>query len=131
MRDATARLAAHQRERPATGATAADRVVRCLTRAVDGLQRDPQLSEAMTRALMFADASAAGEVHAVTATTTDMIIDAMTGPEREATDDDTAIARVIEQVWLSSLLAWLSGRSTITQLSDDLEIATRLLLRDG
>jgi len=115
--------------RPVEGATAADRVVAVLTRGVQGLQRDPSLAEAMTRALMFADASAAADVHAVTELTTAAVIRAMHGPDREPTDDDHAIARVLEQVWLSSLLAWLSGRSSTAQLTEDIDVAARLLLR--
>lgn len=115
--------------RPVEGASAADRVTAVLLRGVQGMQRDPALTEAMTRALMFADASAAAEVDAVTALTTQAIIAAMPGPDREPTSDDAAIARVLEQVWLSSLLAWLSGRSSTGQLSDDITVAARLLLR--
>ena len=71
--------------RPVAGDTAADRVVAVLTRGIQGLQRDPDLSEAMTRALMFADASAAADVHAVTELTTQAVITAMHGPDREPT----------------------------------------------
>ena len=115
--------------RPVAGATAADRVVAVLTRGIQGLQREPDLSEAMTRALMFADASAAADVHAVTDLTTQAVITAMHGPDREPTPDDHAIARVLEQVWLSSMLAWLSGRSSTVQLTEDIDVAARLLLR--
>lgn len=115
--------------RPVEGATAADRVVAVLTRGIQGLQREPDLSEAMTRALMFADASAAADVHAVTELTTQAVIAAMHGPDREPTADDHAIARVLEQVWLSSMLAWLSGRSSTAQLTEDIDVAARLLLR--
>ena len=115
--------------RPVEGGTAADRVVAVLTRGIQGLQREPDLSEAMTRALMFADASAAADVHAVTELTTNAVIAAMHGPDRDPTPDDHAIARVLEQVWLSSMLAWLSGRSSTAQLTDDIDVAARLLLR--
>ena len=115
--------------RPVEGSTAADRVVAVLTRGIQGLQREPDLSEATTRALMFADASAAADVHAVTELTTHAVIAAMHGPDREPTPDDHAIARVLEQVWLSSMLAWLSGRSSTAQLTDDIDVAARLLLR--
>ena len=115
--------------RPVVGDTAAERVVGVLTRGIQGLQRDPDLSEAMTRALMFADASAAADVHAVTELTTQAVIAAMHGPDREPTPDDHAIARVLEQVWLSSMLAWLSGRSSTAQLTEDIDVAARLLLR--
>lgn len=115
--------------RPVEGDTAADRVVGVLTRGIQGLQRSPSLAEAMTRALMSADASAAADVDAVTDLTTRAVIAAMHGPDREPTSEDAAIARVLGQVWLSSMLAWLSGRSSTTQLTEDIDVAARLLLR--
>jgi TetR/AcrR family transcriptional regulator, cholesterol catabolism regulator len=129
MQDETARLAERLDRRPVEGATAADRVTAALTRGIKGLQREPALAEAMTRALMFADASAAADVHSVTELTTRAITTAMQGPDRAPSEDDDAIARVIEQVWLSSMLAWLSGRSSTAQLTEDIQIAARLLLR--
>src|ERR1700758_5637037 len=47
------------------GETPYERLMFILSRITKGMQRDPQLTEAMTRAFMFADASAAAEVDAV------------------------------------------------------------------
>lgn len=129
MRESTEQMADRFQRRPPVGETAADRVTEVLSRATAALQRDPGLTEAMTRALMSADASAAADVDSVTRHTTDAITRAMHGPDRAPSDEDAAIARVIEQVWLSSILAWLSGRSSTAQMDRDLEVATRLLLR--
>ena len=49
--------------------------------------------------------------------------------ERRPVEGATAADRVVEQVWLSSLLAWLSGRSSTAQLTEDIDVAARLLLR--
>lgn len=129
MHHETRALSRRLQRHPVEGETAADRVVAVLTRGISALQREPSLAEAMTRALMSADASAASDVHSVTTLTTEAVIDAMHGPDREPTDEDAAIARVLEQVWLSSMLAWLSGRSSASQLAEDIEVAARLLLR--
>ena len=129
MREQTDALADRLEKRPTEGATAADRVIALMQLATSRLQRNPSLTEAMVRALMFADASAAADVASVTESTTDAITHAIHGPDREPSDEDAKIARVIEQVWLSSLLAWLSGRSSAAQMADDIEMATRLLLR--
>ena len=51
--------------KPIPGETPADRVSCVLTRATRGLQRDPHLTEALTRAFMFADSTVAGEIHVV------------------------------------------------------------------
>src|SRR3954466_16317718 len=48
--------------RPVPGDNAADRVIYVLKRATRGMQGDAHLTEALTRAFMFADASVANEI---------------------------------------------------------------------
>ena len=45
------------------------------------------------------------------------------------TADDMAIARVIGDVWLSNLVAWVTRRASADDVSSHLELAARLLLR--
>lgn len=118
-----------ERNRP-TGETAADRVVVLLRRANRALQREPELTEAMLRGMMAADSSAAAETDAVNNIVTTLIIESIHDDGGEPTDEDRAVARVIEHVWQSSLLGWLSGRTSSREMYDDLETAIRLLLRD-
>jgi hypothetical protein len=47
----------------------------------------------------------------------------------EPTDEDRAIARVITDVWLSNLVAWVTHRASATDVADRLELTVRLLLR--
>ena len=71
--------AAEKLERtPVPGDTAVDRVLYVLGRHTRTLQRTPMLTEAMTRAIMSADASVANEVLEVDRHTRRMIIGAMT-----------------------------------------------------
>jgi TetR/AcrR family transcriptional regulator, cholesterol catabolism regulator len=49
--------------------------------------------------------------------------------EGEPTADETAIARVIGDVWLSNLVAWVTRRASADDVSRQLELAARLLLR--
>ena len=49
--------------------------------------------------------------------------------EGEPSADDVAIARVIGDVWLSNLVAWVTRRASAGDVSSHLELATRLLLR--
>jgi TetR/AcrR family transcriptional regulator, cholesterol catabolism regulator len=93
------------------------------------MQRNPLLTEAMTRAFVFADASAAGEVDHVGKLMDSMFARAMS--EGEPTDDQYHIARVISDVWLSNLLAWLTRRASATDVSKRLDLAVRLLIGDG
>jgi AcrR family transcriptional regulator len=88
--------------RPIPGETPYERVMYVLGRTTRWMQREPMLTEAMTRAFMFADPSAA---------------------------DDRAIARLIGDVWLSHLVAWVTRRASADDVSNHLELAARLLLR--
>ena len=131
MHEQTAELTIRLDRRPPRGETPSERVLEVLSRATRALQRDPQLADAMIRALMFADASAAAEVNAVNANMTEAIIGSIRGADDGGRSDDDyrAVARVLEQVWWANILAWLSGRSSARQMTDDLAVAARLLLR--
>ena len=132
MHEQTHQLTQRLERRPPRGDTAAERVLEVLSRASRALQRDPQLADAIIRALMFADASAAAEVNAVNSIMTEAIISSIGGTNGAARDEatDRAVARVLEQVWWANILAWLSGRSSARQMTDDLGVAAHLLLRD-
>ncbi|MFB9311964.1 TetR family transcriptional regulator [Nocardioides plantarum] len=119
------------REVTIPGDTAAERVIYVMKRTTRGLQGDPKLTEALTRAFMFADASVAAEIHTVGMLLTSMLTRAMHPDDtHEPTDRDVAIARVIGDVWLSALVAWVTGRSTAAETGAHLETAVGLLLRD-
>ena len=91
------------------------------------MQRNPLLTEAMTRAYVFADASAAGEVDHVEKIIDSMFARAMSD---EPTEDQYHIARVISDVWLSNLLAWLTRRASASDVSKRLDLTVRLLIGD-
>jgi len=121
--------------KPVPGDTAADRVIYVLSRNTRALQRDPNLTEALTRAFMFADASVANEIHAVGMHVTRMLMralhdDSVTSDEVEPTEEDIAIAKVIGDVWLASLVQWVTGRASAADVSKSIDVAVRLLLRD-
>jgi len=118
------------RERPVAGDTAAERVIHVLKRTTRGMQGDAHLTEALTRAFMFADASVQAEIHTVGILLTQMLTRAMHPGQSEVTDTDVAIARVIGDVWLSALVAWVTGRSTAAETGQHMETAVALLLRD-
>lgn len=112
---------------PIPGDTPYDRMLFVLGRVTRSMQRDPLLTEAMTRAFMFADPSAAAEVNIVARMMEDMFTAAM--HEGQPTADERAIARVIGDVWLSNLVAWVTKRASTEEVAAHLELAARLLLR--
>jgi AcrR family transcriptional regulator len=111
-----------------TGGTPYQRLHQMISRLNRAMQRNPLLTEAMTRAFVFADASAAGEVDHVGRLMDGMFARAMS--EGEPTEDQYHIARVISDVWLSNLLAWLTRRASATDVSKRLDLAVRLLIGD-
>src|ERR1700710_3022546 len=76
---------------PLPGDTSYERLMFILSRITKGLQRDPQLTEAMTRAFMFADASAATEVDTVGRLMDRMFARALT--DEDPSEDQLAISR--------------------------------------
>ena len=113
----------------AAGATPYQRLNIMVGKLNRAMQRNPLLTEAMTRAFVFADASAAGEVDHVGKLMDSMFARAMS--EGEPTEDQYHIARVISDVWLSNLLAWLTRRASATDVAKRLDLAVRLLIGDG
>jgi AcrR family transcriptional regulator len=109
------------------GDTSYERMLFVLGRITKTMQRDPMLTEAMTRAFMFADPSAAAEVNTVARLMEHTLTQAI--HEGEPTADEVAIARIIGDVWLSNLVAWVTRRASADDVSNNLELAARLLLR--
>ena len=108
------------------GETPSERVLFVLGWVTRTLQRYPELTEAMTRAFMFADASVASEVDTVGRLMEQMFARAMS--DGEPTPENLAIARVIGDVWLSNLVAWVTRRASASDVTARLELTVRLLL---
>lgn len=120
--------------KPIPGDTAPDRVMYVLGRTTRSLQRDPNLTEALTRAFVFADASVANEIHVVGMHVVRMLMRAMRDPgatsdDIEPNEKEIAIARVIGDVWLAGLVQWVTGRASAVDVSKSMDVAVRLLLR--
>ena len=117
------------RSRAVTGDDEAERVSGVLRRVTRGLQGDEKLTEALTRAFMFADSSVQTEIDRVGMLLTTMLTRAMRPEADEVTAEDVQVARVIGDVWLSSLMTWVTGRSSAKETADHMEYAVRLILR--
>jgi AcrR family transcriptional regulator len=108
------------------GETPAERLMVVLGRNTRLMQRDPHLTEAMVRAFMFADTSAAAEVELVGRQMEEMFAQAM-GID-EPTDADRDIFHVVADVWMANLVAWVTRRASAADVANRLELSVHLLL---
>jgi hypothetical protein len=84
------------------------------------------MTGAMVKALVSGD-DIADEVRDVTVAMTGIITDAIS-PGAEPSEHDREAARLVNYVWLSSLVSWVSGAHPADDVFDDLESAAHLLL---
>lgn len=126
MQDQLGRLLEQVSRHPPVGEDPADRVAETLTRAFHALQREPQLAEAMVRALSFADRSVGAEVDEVGRLTSAIILHAI-GGAASPDERQRAAVRVIAHTWHSALLSWLCGRASLAEVRADLRTAAQLL----
>lgn len=118
--------------KPLTGETHAERMAAVLHGATKSLQRDPHLTEALTRAFMFADASVGDESRAVARQVTRLLMRALAEPGQEIDDpseEQLAITKVVSDVWLAGVVQWVTGRATAEEVTASLDVTVRLLLR--
>ena len=97
-------------------------VVRAATRA---LEREPLLSAALVTAISTPDPAVSDCQRQVNDILVSLLSAPLAGmdPERRA-----GVVKVLGHVWFSSLVGWVSGWSSVNQVGDELEAATRLLV---
>jgi TetR/AcrR family transcriptional regulator, cholesterol catabolism regulator len=122
-------LADQLQSRPPVGDTPAARVVDVLSRGTASLQRHPEVTAAMVRASGAAAPDEADVVRRISDTMTRIITGAI--HEGPPSPRDLAIARTLQQVWLSALIGWVGGVDEASRVIADLEAATQLLLDDA
>jgi TetR/AcrR family transcriptional regulator, cholesterol catabolism regulator len=115
--------------RAVPGSTRRERVGYVLERSTRNLQRDPNLTDAMVRAMMAADSTMAAEVNQVRGLMNDLIIQAMRG-DGTTSPDDEGLAAILQDVWFARQIAWLGGRIGTAEVWRDIESALNLVLRD-
>ncbi len=108
------------------GDTAQERMKVVVELITKSMQRDPNLTEAMTRAFMFADATVAPEVGEVGYYMDRILARAMSDGEPD--EVQLSIARVVSDVWMSNLVSWLTRRSSAADVNARLGLAIDLLL---
>lgn len=89
-------------------------------------QRQPELTEAMTRAFLSADTSATSALTQAASVIEDLFVRALGGGE--TIDGHRQVAGLITDVWLANLAAFVTRRASATQTRDHIDRAVRLLL---
>src|SRR4051794_19642388 len=114
---------------PPTEREASGRVTAVLRRANKSLRTYPDVTAAMVRSIGSAQNENADIVRSVTEIMTATITQAIHGSEhRVATPEELRVARILMQVWLSSLNGWVCGVDGPDRVDEDLDAAARLLL---
>jgi len=116
-------------ERPPRGEDDAARVMDVIRRVTRALQRDPDVIAAMLKSLISSGAGVGEAVAPIGAQMTAIVVSAMRHDSPETVERDRAVAEVIQQVWLASLLFWVAGRAPARQVEEKVERAVLLLLR--
>jgi AcrR family transcriptional regulator len=117
--------------RPPEGDDPVDRVIDVLRRANRALQKQPQVTVAMIRALVAGNQEVAPVVAANRDVMRRIISDAL-GHDRDAPGAadgrDVLAIDLLSDVWLAALVSWISGVESGGTVIRKLEDATRVLL---
>ena len=122
-------LAEQLESRPPVGDSPAARVNDVLSRGTASLPRPPEVTGAMVRAQGAAAPDEADEVRKIGGIMTRIITGAI--HEGSPSPRDLAVARTLQQVWLSALIGWVGGVDDASRVIADLEAATQLLLGEA
>ena len=121
-------LRARLDERPPRGEDDAERVMDVIRRSTRALQRQPTVISAMLKSLISRGAGVGEAVEPIGAQMTEIVVSAMRHDDPETVGHDRAVAEVIQQVWLASLLWWAAGRAPAGLVEEKVGRAVVLLL---
>jgi AcrR family transcriptional regulator len=114
---------------PPRGAEPLERLNDVLRRANRALQRQHQFTVAVMRSLVSGDETVAPVVREVRELMASIILSALGSDQ--PTDRDLLVTQILQEVWMASLVAWISGVESASSVTRKLENAAELLLSDG
>lgn len=130
MLDQIRDLAGHLAERPSTSGSGAQRVDRVLSRANRSLQAFPMVTTAMIRALVSGNTDVAPVVSQVRDEMRDLLATAFAGGT-EVSGVNLVKIDLLNDVWLATLVSWISGTVGDEAVSQKLSEAVEVLLGNG
>lgn len=118
--------------RPPEGDDPVERVIDVLRRANRALQREPEVTIAMIRALVSGNQDIAPAVTQTRVLMRRIISDALgaeADADADAADDQLMMSiDLLSDVWMAALVGWISGVEPAASVVPKLETATRVLL---
>ena len=111
--------------KPPAGSEPAERVIDVLRRSNHSLQRQPRFALAVIKALASGDETVAPAVRQVRESMRSIILGAI--GEVDTTPRDEMVGEILEEVWFSALVGWISGVDSSGSVVRKLEDATSLL----
>jgi AcrR family transcriptional regulator len=117
-------------ERPPRGTDDAERVMDVIRRSMRSLQRQPNVIAAMLKSLISSGPGVGDTVGPIGAQMTEIVVSAMRHDNPATAARDRAVAHVVQQVWLASLLWWAAGRAPASVVEENIGRAVGLLLGD-
>jgi len=118
-------LEANLYRHPLRGSSSAERIMDFVRRATRALEREPKLASALIKSLLSPDRNAEEprkKVGAVMGRVVDEELQILEPRDRAGIRD------ILGQVWYANLLMWVSGRTPVQDLYQNMETACRLLL---
>lgn len=112
---------------PAPGSTPAERVINVLSRANTTLRKHTDITTAMVRAF----GASREENRDLVLRVSDIMGSIITSAIGSNTPRDQQTARILVQVWMSSLIGWVGGVDPAERVDDDVSIAAHLLLDES
>ncbi|NLA35589.1 MAG: hypothetical protein GX868_07850, partial [Actinobacteria bacterium] len=107
------------------GLSSTERITDVLRRANVALQRQQQFTVAMVRALVSGDELVAPVVREVRDLMAGIIVSAL--DTDQPTERELLVTEILSEVWLSSLVAWISGVEPASSVDRKMEAAVQLL----
>jgi AcrR family transcriptional regulator len=119
-------------KRPPSGSSSLARVTDFFEMLTRTLCKKPNYARAIIKAMASGEPEVATNIVAYQAQIYRMIVSAMRGPdhvapESEPTDDELAIALLLQQIWFAALVGWSAKLHGVPRVIEQVGVAARLL----
>jgi AcrR family transcriptional regulator len=120
-------------QKPALGETPSERLNAFFKIVTRAMCRKPKYARAVLRAMASGEPEVAGNVAAYQQRMNRIIIAAMRGGEKPSeqthpSERESTVAEYLQRIWFASLVGWSAGLHAHTDVVDQMQVASALLL---